>query len=106
MARHWLTAREADLLTVEYYQVPFTVPAPIGAIAHHNKAVVYDLLVQAAAETLLIAVPVLPRADVAHDAPTENARPCPCRGAPGVIIETFARGHAPRAPPSAMGEAA
>ena len=31
----------------------FTLPAPIGTIAYHNKAVVYGLLFQAAGETLL-----------------------------------------------------
>jgi len=54
----------------------------------------------------LIAVPVRADGEAAKDPPTENARPCPCCGAPMVIIEIFARGHAPRAPPSAMGEAA
>ena len=54
----------------------------------------------------LIAVPGLASEDVAKETPTENARPCPCCGAPMVIIETFAKGHAPRAPPSAIGEAA
>jgi hypothetical protein len=54
----------------------------------------------------LIAAPVLASEDVAHDTPADNARPCPCCGAPLIIIETFARGHAPRAPPSAIGEAA
>ena len=53
VAKAWLTAREADLLPVEYYHVVFTLPAPIGAIAYHNKAVIYALLFQAAAETLL-----------------------------------------------------
>jgi hypothetical protein len=54
----------------------------------------------------LIAVPVLASEDVAQDAPTENARPCPCCGAPMVIIETFAKDHAPRAPPSPRTRAA
>jgi hypothetical protein len=53
VAKAWLAAREADLLPVEYYHVVFTLPAPIGAIAYHNKAVIYALLFQAAAETLL-----------------------------------------------------
>ena len=35
-----------------YYHVVFTLPAAIGAIAFQNKAVVYDLLFKAAAETL------------------------------------------------------
>jgi hypothetical protein len=40
------------LLPVPYYHVVFTLPAPIGAIALHNKAVVYDLLFTTAAKTL------------------------------------------------------
>jgi hypothetical protein len=52
-ARHWLEAREAELLPVEYYHVVFTLPAPIGALAYANKTVLYGLLFQAAAETLL-----------------------------------------------------
>jgi hypothetical protein len=47
-----LAAREADLLPVPYFHVVFTLPAPIGDIAYHNKAVVYDLLFKASAETL------------------------------------------------------
>jgi hypothetical protein len=54
----------------------------------------------------LIAMPSLASAHVVPDAPSDNARPCPCCGAPMVIIETFAKGHAPRAPPAAMGEVA
>jgi hypothetical protein len=53
VAKRWLAAREADLLPVEYYHVVFTLPAPLGQIAYHNKAVLYDLLFAAAAETLL-----------------------------------------------------
>ena len=51
-ARQWLAEREAELLPVPYYHVVFTLPAAIGAIAFQNKAVVYDLLFKAAAETL------------------------------------------------------
>src|SRR6516165_12614913 len=39
---------------VAYYHLVFTLPAAIGAIAFHNKAVVYDLLLRSAAETLTI----------------------------------------------------
>ena len=53
VAKRWLAAREADLLPVAYYHVVFTLPAPIGQIAYHNKSVVYGLLFAAAAETLL-----------------------------------------------------
>ncbi len=51
-ARRWLEARQVDLLPVDYYHVVFTLPAPISAIAYHNKAVIYGLLFQVAAETL------------------------------------------------------
>jgi hypothetical protein len=47
-----LDARQADLLPVEYYHIVFTLPAPIGEIAWHNKALLYNLLFQATAETL------------------------------------------------------
>ena len=52
-ARTWLEAREADLLPVGYFHVVFTLPAEIAAIAFTNKALVYDLLFKAAAETML-----------------------------------------------------
>mgnify|MGYP006397337235 CR=1 FL=1 len=52
-ARTWLEAREADLLPVGYFHVVFTLPAEIAAIAFSNKALVYDLLFKAAAETML-----------------------------------------------------
>jgi hypothetical protein len=51
-ARRWLEARQADLLPLDYYHVVFTLPAPISAIAYYNKAVIYDLLFELAAETL------------------------------------------------------
>ena len=51
-ARTWLEARQADLLTVEYFHVVFTLPQQIAVIAHQNKALVYGILFEAAAETL------------------------------------------------------
>jgi hypothetical protein len=48
----WLEDRQADLLPVEYFHVVFTLPKEIAAIAFQNKAVVYDLLFHATAETL------------------------------------------------------
>jgi predicted RNA-binding Zn-ribbon protein involved in translation (DUF1610 family) len=51
-AKRWLEARQADLLPVAYYHVVFTLPAPISAIAYTNKAVIYGLLFEIAAETL------------------------------------------------------
>ena len=51
-AKRWLEARQADLLPVDYYHVVFTLPAPISGIAYTNKAAVYGLLFEIAAETL------------------------------------------------------
>ncbi len=51
-AKRWLEARQADLLPVDYYHVVFTLPEPISAIAYYNKAVIYGLLFEVAAETL------------------------------------------------------
>lgn len=51
-AQRWMEARAAELLPVSYYHVVFTLPAALAAIAFQNKARVYGLLFQAAAETL------------------------------------------------------
>src|ERR1700720_4558956 len=51
-AREWLAAREADLLPVPYFHVVFTLPAAIADIAYQNKAVIYDILFTASAETM------------------------------------------------------
>jgi hypothetical protein len=51
-AQRWLEARQGDLLPVEYYHVVFTLPAPIAAIAYSNKAAIYRLLFDVAADTL------------------------------------------------------
>jgi hypothetical protein len=52
-AKDWLAARQAELLDVAYFHVVFTLPKPIADIAYQNKAVVYDILMKAAAETLI-----------------------------------------------------
>jgi len=52
-ARAWMEARNAELLEVPYFHVVFTLPPRIGAVAYQNKAVIYDLLFKASAETLL-----------------------------------------------------
>ena len=48
----WLEDRRAELLPVEYFHVVFTVPQPIEAIAYQNKALLYDMLFKATAQTL------------------------------------------------------
>ena len=52
-AREWLAARQAELLPVPYFHIVFTLPAPITDIAYQNKAVLYDILFKATAETLM-----------------------------------------------------
>ncbi len=52
-AREWLAAREADLLPIGYFHVVYTLPSQLRDIAWQNKRVVYDLLMKAAAETML-----------------------------------------------------
>jgi hypothetical protein len=52
-AQRWLDARQADLLPVEYYHVVFTLPASIADLAYQNKASLYGLLFDMAAEVLL-----------------------------------------------------
>ncbi|SRR6266852_660274 len=49
----WLQQRQAELLPVEYFHVVFTVPEHIAQIAFYNKAVVYEILFRATAQTLL-----------------------------------------------------
>jgi hypothetical protein len=52
-AKEWLADRQAELLPVPYFHVVFTLPGPIAAIAYQNQAVVYDLLLKTAAESLI-----------------------------------------------------
>jgi len=48
----WVEDRQAELLNTQYFHVVFTLPEEIAAIAHQNKAQVYDILFRAAAQTL------------------------------------------------------
>ena len=49
----WVESRKIELLPVEYFHVVFTLPEPIAQVALQNKAVVYNILFRASAETLL-----------------------------------------------------
>jgi hypothetical protein len=51
-AKRWLSAREQDLLPVEYYHVVFTLRSAIGDIALQNKAVISSLSFKATAAAL------------------------------------------------------
>jgi Putative transposase/Transposase zinc-binding domain len=48
----WLENRQSELLDVVYFHVVFTIPQAIAAIAYQNKEQVYNILFQAASETL------------------------------------------------------
>jgi hypothetical protein len=48
----WLEDRRSELLSTPSFHVVFTVPEEIADIALQNKAVVYDILFRAAADTL------------------------------------------------------
>jgi hypothetical protein len=52
MRAQWLEDRQADLIPADYFHVVFTLPEEIAAIAYQNKAVVYEILFHATAETL------------------------------------------------------
>jgi predicted Zn-ribbon and HTH transcriptional regulator len=52
-AQQWLADRKAELLSVPYYHVVFTLPAAVADIAYQNKAVIYDLLFRISAKTML-----------------------------------------------------
>jgi hypothetical protein len=52
-AKRWLDERQAELLPLESYHVVFTLPAPIADIAYQNKAALYGLPFDIAAQTLL-----------------------------------------------------
>jgi hypothetical protein len=52
-AKEWLAERRAELLPVPYFHIVCTLPGQIADIAYQNRAVVYDLLLKTAAETLI-----------------------------------------------------
>ena len=52
-AKEWLAEREAELLPVPYFHLVFSPPTQIADIAYQNKAVIYDLLFKASAETMI-----------------------------------------------------
>ena len=49
----WLAERQTELLPVPYFHVAFTLPTLAAEIAFQNKAAMYAILFQAAAETLI-----------------------------------------------------
>ena len=51
--QRWLQARERELLPTPYVHIVFTLPREVASLALQNKQVIYNLLFQASAETLL-----------------------------------------------------
>jgi hypothetical protein len=51
--QRWLQARERELLPTPYVHVVFTLPRELAPLALQNKQLIYNLLFQASAETLL-----------------------------------------------------
>jgi hypothetical protein len=49
----WLAQRQAELLPVPYFHVVFTLPHQLSALALGNRRILYQLLFDAAAQTLL-----------------------------------------------------
>jgi Putative transposase/Transposase zinc-binding domain len=49
----WLAERKADLLSVSYFHIVFTLPHELSALALQNKRLLYDLLFRASAATML-----------------------------------------------------
>ena len=48
----WLADRSKELLPIPYFHIVFTIPHELNGIALQNKKIIYDILFQAAAETL------------------------------------------------------
>jgi hypothetical protein len=51
--QRWLAAREKEVLGVPYFHVVFTIPHELNPLCQYNPAVLYGLLFQASAATLL-----------------------------------------------------
>ena len=49
----WLEARKKDLLPISYFHLVFTLPESLRPLALRNQKVIYNLLFQAASQTLL-----------------------------------------------------
>ena len=52
--RKWVDARIDELLPVAYHHATFTLPNQISVLSLHNQKLIYDLLFNAASQTLLI----------------------------------------------------
>jgi hypothetical protein len=66
------------LLPAPYFYLVYTLPGPIADIAYQNKAVIYDILFKASAETMITIARRLPR-------------PAPAIGMGGLFEEAIRR---------------
>lgn len=48
----WIDRRKADLLPVPYFHIVFTMPADLRPLAFANQSLIYNILFQAASQTL------------------------------------------------------
>jgi hypothetical protein len=79
------------------------LPGGFHRIRHYGLSANGGRVRNIARARLLLAMPVTgPHDDQAGEAtePVPPARPCPCCGGRMIVIETFERGHQPRAPPN------
>jgi hypothetical protein len=51
--KHWIQAREQELINSSYFHVVFTVPHELNLLALQNQRLFYDLLFSAAAQTTI-----------------------------------------------------
>src|SRR5512147_1605106 len=51
--QRWLAARDKEVLSVPYFHVVFTIPHELNPLCQYNPEVLYGLLLQASAATLL-----------------------------------------------------
>lgn len=49
----WVDQRKKDILNTPYFHVVFTIPKQLHMVIYHNQKLLYDLMYQAVAETLM-----------------------------------------------------
>lgn len=52
IAAKWVDARSKEVLPVSYFHTVFTVPSELRSVTYQNKALVYELLFRAVAQTM------------------------------------------------------
>jgi hypothetical protein len=53
LARQWLEQQQARLLVVPYFHLVFTLPHTLNGLIRQNRALLYELLMESAGQTLL-----------------------------------------------------